>query len=37
MEQKQSIWGLLKRTVAQWIENEPFQLRTTRFSLRRCS
>ena len=26
MEQKQSIWGLLKRTVAQWIEDEPFQL-----------
>jgi membrane protein len=26
MEQKQSIWGLLKRTVAQWIEDQPFQL-----------
>jgi membrane protein len=26
MEQKRSIWGLLKRTVAQWIEDEPFQL-----------
>ena len=26
MKQKRSIWGLLKRTVAQWIEDEPFQL-----------
>src|SRR4030095_9474357 len=26
MEQKKSIWGLLKRTVAQWIEDQPFQL-----------
>ena len=26
MEQKSSIWGLLKRTVAQWIEDQPFQL-----------
>ena len=26
MEQKNSIWGLLKRTVAQWIEDQPFQL-----------
>jgi len=26
MEQKKSIWGLLKRTVMQWLEDQPFQL-----------
>ena len=26
MEQKKSIWGLLRRTVAQWIEDQPFLL-----------
>lgn len=26
MEHEKSIWGLLKRTVAQWIEDQPFQL-----------
>jgi len=26
MEQKKSIWGLLKGTVAQWIEDQPFLL-----------
>jgi membrane protein len=26
MKQKNSAWGLLKRTMAQWIEDQPFQL-----------
>jgi uncharacterized BrkB/YihY/UPF0761 family membrane protein len=26
VKQKNSIWGLLKRTVAQWIEDQPFLL-----------
>src|ERR1041384_6455760 len=26
MEQNKSIWGLLKRTVMQWLEDQPFQL-----------
>jgi membrane protein len=26
MEQKKSTWGLLKRTVMQWLEDQPFQL-----------
>ena len=26
MEEKKSIWGLLNRTVTQWLEDQPFQL-----------
>ena len=26
MEQKKSVWELLKRTVTQWSEDQPFQL-----------